>query len=68
MSETWREILETAGDILIDSGYDALTTEEIADRLEMSHSGVHYHFETKDDLLIAFVEYLIDDPKKKADG
>ncbi len=65
MSETRMQILETAGNILIDSGYDALTTEEIAHRLEMSHSGVHYHFETKDDLLVAFVEYLSDDPGEK---
>lgn len=65
MSETRAEILKTAGDILLDSGYDTLTTEEVADRLGMSHSGVHYHFETKDDLLVAFVRYLIDDPEGK---
>jgi len=65
MSETRAEILKTVGDILLDSGYDALTTEEVADRLGMSHSGVHYHFETKDDLLVAFVRYLIDDPEGK---
>jgi len=65
MTETRAEILKTAGEILLDSGYDALTTEEVADRLGMSHSGVHYHFETKDDLLVAFVQYLIDDPEGK---
>jgi AcrR family transcriptional regulator len=50
------EILETAGEILGTSGYEALTTEAIADQSEISHSGVHYHFETKDDLLVALLE------------
>lgn len=66
MGETRTKILETAINILIESGYDTLTTEAIADRLEISHSGVHYHFETKDDLLIAVVEeYLTDQLEAK---
>ncbi|AGB16448.1 transcriptional regulator [Halovivax ruber XH-70] len=66
MGDTRVEILEAAVDILIESGYDALTTEAIADRLEISHSGVHYHFETKDDLLIALIEeYLTDQLEAK---
>lgn len=56
VSDTRAEILEMTGELLVEAGYDALTTEAIADRLEISHSGVHYHFETKDDLLVAFLE------------
>lgn len=56
MGETRIKILETAGNILGELGYEALTTEAIADRLEISHSGVHYHFETKNDLLVALLE------------
>jgi AcrR family transcriptional regulator len=65
MGDTRTEILETAADILVDSGYDALTTEAVSDRLGISHSGVHYHFETKDDLLVAMVDYLTEELDEK---
>jgi len=40
-------------------GYANLTMQNIADEFEKSKSLLHYHFETKDDLLLAFLEYAI---------
>lgn len=58
MSETRAEILETATDILVTEGYEALTTQRLADELDVTEAGVYYHFDSKDDLLVAMVEHL----------
>jgi AcrR family transcriptional regulator len=57
MTDTRREILEATQRSLIKHGYSALSTEKVADELGRSQSLVHYHYETKDDLLAAFVEF-----------
>lgn len=40
-------------------GYSDLTMQDIADELDKSRSLLHYHYDTKDDLMLAFLEYLI---------
>lgn len=61
MSCTRTEILETAREVLVEEGYDTLTTRAIADRLDLTDAGVHYHFETKDDLLVALIDHREDE-------
>jgi AcrR family transcriptional regulator len=57
MADTKQEILEATQRALIEHGYSGLSTEKVADELGRSQSLVHYHYETKDDLLAAFVEF-----------
>lgn len=58
MTDTRTEILETAREILLEEGHDALTASSIADRMDITDAGVHYHFETADDLAVGVVEHL----------
>jgi AcrR family transcriptional regulator len=57
MVDTEVEILQATRRALVDHGYHGLTTQKVADELGRSHSLVHYHFDTKADLLVAFVEF-----------
>ncbi|QCS44874.1 TetR/AcrR family transcriptional regulator [Natrinema versiforme] len=41
-------------------GYAALTIKRIADEYGKSTAAIHYHYETKDDLLAAFLDNLLD--------
>ena len=45
---------------LCEHGYANLTTQAIADELDVTKAVLHYHYDTKDDLLAAFLEYLLD--------
>lgn len=56
MGDTKREILAATRAALTEHGYGDLTTQKVADELGKSHSLIHYHFETKTDLLVAFVD------------
>jgi AcrR family transcriptional regulator len=56
MGNTVQEILETARKILLTEGYETLTTQAIADRMDITDAGVHYHFETKEELLVGLIE------------
>ncbi|MEY7850804.1 TetR/AcrR family transcriptional regulator [Natrarchaeobius sp. A-rgal3] len=58
MGETRTNILETARTILVEEGYDSLTARRIGQELEMTDAGVHYHFETKVDLVVGLIEFL----------
>ena len=42
------------------AGYADLTMSAIADEFEKSQSLIHYHYDTKEDLLAAFLSYLIE--------
>lgn len=56
VTETKTEILEATETVLLEHGYHGLTTQKVAEAFGGSHSLVHYHFETKEDLLIAFLD------------
>lgn len=57
---TREHIMEATYDALIESGYAALTMSDIAAASGTSTSLLHYHFDTKEDLLVAFLEHLVD--------
>lgn len=57
MGDTKTEILLATRTALTEHGYGDLTTQKVADELGKSHSLIHYHFETKTDLLVAFVDF-----------
>lgn len=41
-------------------GYANLTMQAIADEFEKTKAVLHYHYDTKDQLLAAFLEYILD--------
>lgn len=52
--------MEATKDALIDTGFFELTMSDIAGRSETSTSLLHYHFDTKEELLIAFLDYQVE--------
>lgn len=60
MSDTEVAIMEATYDALLKHGYRNLTVQSIADEFDHSRGTVHYHFESKQALLVAFLEFLID--------
>jgi AcrR family transcriptional regulator len=44
---------------LRDCGYASLTMQDIADEYENSKSSLYYHYESKQELLVAFLEYAL---------
>ncbi|MEV0585650.1 TetR/AcrR family transcriptional regulator [Nonomuraea sp. NPDC050310] len=55
------ELLDAAEALLCDQGSDALTLAAVADRAGVSKGGLLYHFKTKEALIKAMAERLIDD-------
>lgn len=62
MGEDTREaIIEATYRALCEHGYGALTMQDIADEFDRSKSALHYHYDTKADLLTAFLDHLLSD-------
>ena len=52
-ADTRERILDVALDLFSDQGYDGTSLREIADRLDVTKAALYYHFESKDDILLA---------------
>lgn len=50
---TRERILDVALDLFVDQGYDGTSLREIAERLGVTKAALYYHFESKDDILMA---------------
>ncbi|GGM68864.1 AcrR family transcriptional regulator [Halarchaeum rubridurum] len=59
-SETQTAIMEATYRALCEHGYADLTMQAIADEFSKSKSLIHYHYDTKEELLVAFLDYLLD--------
>ncbi|MFB6073870.1 MAG: TetR/AcrR family transcriptional regulator [Haloarculaceae archaeon] len=59
-SETSDEIMEATGRALREHGYADLTMQRIAAESSMTTAAIHYHYDTKAELLNAFLEDLIE--------
>jgi AcrR family transcriptional regulator len=57
--ETRDTIMRATYRALCEHGYANLTTQDIADELDKSRSLLHYHYDTREDLLVAFVDNLV---------
>ena len=55
------EIIEAVDQALRKHGYAELTMQDIADESSKSKSLLHYHYDTKEDLLVAFLDQLLSD-------
>src|ERR1700730_8634128 len=59
--ETTRDkILDVALELVVAKGFAATSTRELSERLGFSKAALYYHFRTKDDLLFALVEPVLD--------
>ena len=54
------EIIEAAGKILTDSGVSGLTIKNLAKEMQFSESAIYRHFKSKEDIIIAMLNYLAD--------
>jgi AcrR family transcriptional regulator len=59
-SESTAEIIEATGRALCEYGYADLTMQRIADESSVTSAAIHYHFDTKEELLNAFLDDLLD--------
>ncbi|WP_148414139.1 TetR/AcrR family transcriptional regulator [Haloferax sp. KTX1] len=78
-AETRAEILDATNRALCEHGYAGLTVQRIADESSVTSAAIHYHFDTKEELLNAFLDDLIErfesklsfdaaDPRKRLDA
>ncbi|MFB6087941.1 MAG: TetR/AcrR family transcriptional regulator [Haloarculaceae archaeon] len=58
---TREQIMESTFHALAEHGYADLTIQAIADEFDKSKSLIHYHYDSKAELMVAFLEYLLDD-------
>jgi AcrR family transcriptional regulator len=56
--DTTEEIMEATYRALCEHGYAALTMQDIADESDKSTAALHYHYDTKEGLLLAFLDHL----------
>lgn len=59
MSNASEEIMLATHDALAEVGYADLSISTIADHFDGSQSLIYYHYEDKEELLVAFLEHLI---------
>jgi len=60
-ADTREAILEATYRALCAHGYADLTMRDIAEETETSKASLHYHYDTKEELMLAFLEYLYDE-------
>ena len=54
------DIMKATYRALLEHGYAGLSISRIADELDKSKASIYYHYDSKDDLLVAFLEYAAD--------
>lgn len=59
--KTRAAIMEATHRALCKHGYANLSIQKIADEFDMTSAVLHYHYDTKENLLAAFLEYLLDE-------
>jgi AcrR family transcriptional regulator len=58
-SDTRQAIMRATYRALCEHGYADLSMQDIADELDKSRSLLHYHYDTREDLLLSFVDNLV---------
>lgn len=51
-----QQILDTAKQILLDGGPEALVLRDVAERLDITHGNLQYYFRTKQELIVAIFD------------
>ncbi len=53
------EVVQAAYSLIAEKGFEGLRTREVADRVGINSATLHYYFPTKEALIGAVVEYLM---------
>ena len=64
-TETTDTIIRATGRSLCEYGYADLTMQRIAEASSITTAAIHYHFDTKEELLNAFLDDLVDRFERK---
>jgi AcrR family transcriptional regulator len=59
-TDTREEILQAAFEVLQEQGYSGLSIKLIANKVGLQKASVYHHYSDKDDLLLSFVDYILD--------
>lgn len=59
--DTPEAIMDATDSALCEHGYADLTMQDIADASDKSTAALHYHFDTKEELLLAFLDHLYEE-------
>ena len=59
MSNTRRQILDLAEELIRTRGYHAFSYKDISQKLNMKNAAIHYHFPSKEDLGLAIIQSSI---------
>ncbi|MFZ4547500.1 MAG: TetR/AcrR family transcriptional regulator [Bacteroidales bacterium] len=59
------EIIEAAGKILTASGVSGLTIKNLAKEMQFSESAIYRHFKSKEEIILAMLNYLADGMDKR---
>lgn len=59
------EIIEAAGKILTSSGVSGLTIKNLAKEMHFSESAIYRHFSSKEEIIVAMLNYLADNIEKR---
>ena len=63
-----QEILATAAALFGERGYEAVSLEDVADRLDVTKGSLYYYFASKDELVTAAIETLGNDWTDRLEG
>jgi len=58
--DTQEEILQAAFEVLQEQGYSGLSIQRIADKVGLQKASIYHHYSDKDDLLLSFVDHILD--------
>jgi AcrR family transcriptional regulator len=58
--ERRRALVEAACELIVEKGFEGLRVRDIAARVGINHATLHYHFPTKEDLIRAVLDRLIE--------
>ena len=61
ISDRQLEIIKAAGKILTESGVSGLTIKNLAKEMQFSESAVYRHFASKEEIIMALLDYLAED-------
>jgi len=63
--ERRQELITVAAQLFLKQGYENTTVQQIIDSLNLAKGTYYYHFQSKEDILIAVSDKLISDTRKK---
>jgi len=63
--ETRNDIMEATSKAIRRHGYAELTMDKIAEEYDKCKSNIHYHYGTKENLMVDFIDYLLEGFKEK---